>query len=102
MIPDFNCPYCDKEIEVCHDDGFGYEEGVSHEMECPFCEKNFVFFTHISFDYEPYQADCLNGGEHDMKKLAYAPSCYPDMATCTECGKEVRGKYNENAYKENE
>lgn len=34
---DLNCPYCDKELEVCHDDGFGYEEGVKHQMECSGC-----------------------------------------------------------------
>jgi hypothetical protein len=99
MSYDMNCPYCDAEVEVCHDDGFGYEEGVSHEMECPECEKNFVFFTEISFSYEPHRADCLNGGEHNMKKLAYAPECYPDWSTCTECGKEDRGEYKKDAYR---
>jgi hypothetical protein len=29
---DIECPYCDAENEVCHDDGYGYEEGKAHEM----------------------------------------------------------------------
>lgn len=60
---DLECPYCEKWLEVCHDDGFGYAEGKKHQMECDGCGNIFVFETTISFDYEPSQADCLNGGE---------------------------------------
>lgn len=61
---DIECPYCDAENEVCHDDGHGYEESKAHEMTCCECEKNFVFYTHISFHYSPEKADCLNGSPH--------------------------------------
>jgi len=64
MMYDIECPYCGKEQDICHDDGHGYEEGVRHEEECEECEKTFIFLTTISFDYEPYKADCLNGEPH--------------------------------------
>lgn len=62
------CPYCGEEVEICHDDGFGKEEGVAHTHECEYCEKNFVFYTSTIIDYEVVQADCLNGGAHQWGK----------------------------------
>lgn len=64
-MSDITCPYCGCEQGVCHDDGFGYEEGEAHEVECGSCEKRFQFFTTISFSYEVHKADCLNTGEHE-------------------------------------
>lgn len=84
---DLECPYCEKELEICHDDGFGYEEGVKHEMECDSCGKSFVFETSISFYFESEKADCLNDGEHIWK----AQTCYPKKFTkmkCKSCGKK--------------
>lgn len=80
-MEDLECPYCGKYLDVCHDDGFGYEEGVLHEMECNHCNKSFVFQTSISFDYEPYKADCLNDGKHDYK----ATTTIPKECTQMEC-----------------
>lgn len=67
MNADLECPYCNASLEVCHDDGFGYDEDKAHEMECDECGKNFVFQTHISFTYFPEKADCLNGSPHQFK-----------------------------------
>lgn len=72
-MSDIDCPYCGHSQEVCHDDGFGYKEGINHEMECYECEKNFVFQTCISFDYYPEKADCLNDGEHNFKPTVTFP-----------------------------
>lgn len=85
---DLNCPYCDAELEICHDDGFGYEEGIKHQMDCDNCNKTFVFETSISFDFEPEKADCLNGLPHVWK----AQTCYPRefaLMECSGCG-EIR------------
>ena len=82
---DIECPYCEKELDINHDDGFGYEEGVKHQMECPHCEKSFVFETSISFYYEPEKADCLNDGKHDYKMTTTAPKEFSQME-CTMCG----------------
>ncbi len=34
-MKDINCPYCDAELDICHDDGFGYEEGVKDLVMVP-------------------------------------------------------------------
>ena len=86
-MKDFECPYCGEEIEICHDDGFGYEEGVKHKIECDYCHKNFVFETIITFDFIPEQADCLNGSYHKWKQS----HTYPSKFTRMEC--EVCGEY---------
>lgn len=82
---DLECPYCEKELEVCHDDGFGYAEGVKHQMECDGCGKHFVFETSISFYYEPEKADCLNDGNHDWKPSRTYPKEFTQME-CFMCG----------------
>lgn len=75
------CPYCGSEEEINHDDGFGYEQDVTHQMQCSNCEKHFVFTTYVSFSYSAEKADCLNGGEHD-----YQPThTYPKAATRMRC-----------------
>ncbi len=83
-MEDLECPYCEKGIEICHDDGFGYDEGVKHQMECPHCEKSFVFETSISFYYEPSKANCLNDGKHEWILTATAPKEFSQMR-CSMC-----------------
>ena len=82
---DLECPYCEKEFDINHDDGFGYQEGVKHQIECPHCEKTFVFETSISFYYEPEKADCLNDGKHDYKITSTFPKEFSQME-CKMCG----------------
>jgi len=105
MSYDLNCPYCDAKLDVCHDDGFGYEEGVKHEMQCGECDKYFVFETSISFYYEPEKADCLNDAAHDFKPTSTHPRFFTNME-CSICGKnrepttEERAIYNIPTYEE--
>lgn len=61
---DIECPYCEEGNIVNHDDGQGYAEDVTHEMDCNTCGKTFVFHTSISYHYSPSKADCLNGAPH--------------------------------------
>lgn len=82
---DIECPYCEQDLDICHDDGFGYEEGVKHQMECSHCGKSFVFETSISFYYEPEKADCLNDDNHDYKITRSYPKEFSEME-CTMCG----------------
>jgi len=84
---DINCPYCDAELEICHDDGFGYEEDVKHQMECGECDKNFVFSTSILFCYDAEKADCLNNEKHNYKLTITAPKEFSKMR-CTYCDDE--------------
>lgn len=94
-----DCPYCDAELEVNHDDGFGYDENVMHHMECDKCGKNFVFETVISFSYYPKKADCLNGAKHNYKLTDTFPKEFSKM-NCSDCDEEreltdeERAEYN--------
>lgn len=81
------CPYCKKDCEVCHDDGFGCEEGLKYKMECTNCGKSFVFETSILFNYEPEKADCLNGSEHEWAQSQTFPKECTVMQ-CKICGEE--------------
>ena len=82
---ELECPYCRKELDIDHDDGFGYEEGVTHQQECPHCDKSFVFETSISYYYSAEKADCLNDGKHNYKMTNTAPKEFSEMQ-CTMCG----------------
>ena len=84
---DLECPYCEKELDVNHDDGFGYDENMKHEMECDHCGKRFVFQTSISYYYESEKADCLNDGKHDYVLSKTYPIEFSTMV-CTMCDKE--------------
>lgn len=54
---DGECPYCGEEIEINHDDGYGYEEGVSFQQECEHCGKTFVYSTSVLYNYDIEKAD---------------------------------------------
>ena len=86
-MTDMNCPYCNAENEVCHDDGAGYSEDQQHEHTCCGCRKTFVFTTQISFHYEPQKADCLNDSEHQLKMSSTHPRQY-SMMRCKDCDYE--------------
>ena len=84
---DVNCPYCDAETEICHDDGRGYDENEIHHQYCPKCENTFAFETTIVFYYEAKKADCLNGGKHNFKFRRSHPIEFSKMR-CEDCGEE--------------
>jgi|GEM_PF-753725 len=86
-MSDMNCPYCEAECEVCHDDGHGYSEDTRHEHECHSCGKMFVFETVITFDYHPIPADCLNTGDHEWEPSFTYPIEYT-KGVCKHCHKE--------------
>jgi len=86
-MSDLECPYCGSAQEVCHDDGFGYEEDGPHEVECHSCEKLYIFRTSILFVYHEQKADCLNGEDHKWKATMTVPREYTRMA-CIDCGDE--------------
>ena len=80
-MDDINCPYCNKGLEIDHDDGYGY------------CEKTFVYTTSITYYYEAEKADCLNGSEHKMRRVVHYPNTWSKWKRCEVCGEET-GKYN--------
>lgn len=93
MTSDVNCPYCNAELEINHDDGYGYAEDRKHTQECCVCGKSFTYQTTIRFYYEVEKADCLNGEPHNLTAVTHLPFCWPDWVTCKTCGYENRGKY---------
>lgn len=75
-MSDTECPYCEAEVEINHDDGYGYQDGRVYNQECRKCGKTFVYTTSTSFHYEPFKAPCLNGEEHKWKKVNGIPVEY--------------------------
>jgi len=84
-----NCPYCKEEIEIVHDDGYGYEEDERHTQECPKCLKVFTYFTSAIYYHEVSQAPCLNDGKHIYQKRRGAPDYYfVNKFSCIYCDDE--------------
>lgn len=81
---DIECPYCEKELDINHDDGYGYDENILHQQYCGNCEKTFVFRTSIVFYYEAEKADCLNGGKHNYQLSHTHPKEFSEMV-CNMC-----------------
>jgi len=84
---DVECPYCGADVEINHDDGYGYEESELHQQECRKCGKTFAFTTAISVDHEAFKADCLNGDEHQYEKTKTWPPEFAKLR-CKTCGDE--------------
>lgn len=84
-MSDVNCPYCGAEQEICHDDGYGYEEDRMYEQQCSECEKVFAFTTAIIMTHESHRADCLNGEQHRFQPTATWPKERTKMK-CQDCG----------------
>ena len=66
-MSDVNCPYCDAEIEINHDDGYGYAEDETFEQDCHNCGKEFEFSTIISYYYQVFCKDQPHDFEIDGK-----------------------------------
>jgi glutaredoxin len=86
-MKDVECPYCEAEQDIDHDDGQGYTEDEIHQQWCRHCEKYFTFTTYISFSYTVGKADCLNGKPHKFKPTHTFPKEFTRMR-CIDCGEE--------------
>lgn len=84
---DAECPYCGCEVEINHDDGYGYDEDKTHQQLCGHCEKTFTFTTSISYYYDTSKAPCLNGEPHDFRPTVTYPKEFTRLR-CTCCGEE--------------
>lgn len=82
------CPYCDTEVEICHDDGQGYDESQTYSQECPYCGKIFIYTTTILVCHDLGKAPCLNEeAPHSFKRTLTFPRNRSRMQ-CTVCGEE--------------
>jgi len=88
MSKDVKCPYCGADVEINHDDGYGYEEDVIFSQECSECEKEFVYTISIEINHKAKRADCLNGSPHKYKPTADIFPETPRMS-CADCGKVI-------------
>jgi len=89
-MSDINCPYCNAELEICHDDGYGYSEEEIYDQECSYCGKIFTFTTTIYVYHEAKQAPCQNGEEHNLKSIkGYPEEFYIGKQRCVWCGEIV-------------
>ena len=90
---DVECPYCDHWQDICHDDGYGYEQDETYHQECEECGKTFTFTTSVVYRHEARKANCLNGGDHRWRSHVGLTFYYPDAKRCTDCDLEERGEY---------
>lgn len=95
---DVECPYCGGGQDIDHSDGYGFEQGETHQQECVHCSKIFIYQSHISFSYDVDKADCLNGAEHDWQLTKTIPEMRRmHCSMCDqkrECTDEERVKFN--------
>lgn len=89
-MSDVNCPYCNAELEINHDDGYGYDEDEMHKQQCSNCRNHFAYETTIIINYEAHQAPCFNDGEHTARKIRrYGRDCVWLVMECEYCGIEI-------------
>ena len=91
-MDEITCPYCEHSYDLCHDDGAFYNrEGELEKEECPECGKTFMVQSTMSWDFEGFKADCLNGGEHKWKQQSgYPREYFHGRFICEDCGEEDR------------
>ena len=82
-----SCPYCGYTVDICHDDGYGYEEDETYEQECSHCGKTFVYTTSIQYYHYLEQAPCKNGAEHEWEQIVGCPKeAFIGEFRCKYCG----------------
>lgn len=88
-MDEVECPYCEANVEINHDDGAHYDENRSEEMCCPECDKYFMVSVSLSRYFEGEKADCLNDGEHDWQEIhGYPKEYFVNRRRCSMCGEE--------------
>lgn len=81
------CPYCEADLGEPDDCNLPLE---NYEHECHECGKYFIFNVEYEKTYHPYQADCLNGGEHKYKPIrGYPEEYYRGRHRCEDCDHET-------------
>lgn len=68
LPPDIECPYCGEAQDICHDDGYGYEEDLLHRQGCEKCGNTFGYRTLISYSYVAEKVSCFNGQQCEFNE----------------------------------
>ena len=95
-MKDIECPYCESDQYIDHDDGYGYGEDELYQQQCENCEKTFTYNTGIMYHYKVYKADCLNDSDHVFKPTHTFPVEFTKMI-CKGCDIErepTEGEWN--------
>lgn len=82
-----DCPYCG-EIQYANlfEYECGYKEDEVYHQDCDHCNHVFVYTATVSYSYEVDKAPCLNGGEHNWKKvIGYPEEFFKGQQYCTYC-----------------
>lgn len=87
---DVNCPYCGEEIDIDHEDGYGYQQDTTHQQECEHCGKTFTYTTAVTFSYEVEKADCLNGEAAHFYRMSHTFPRDCAVLRCDVCHEEIR------------
>ena len=83
MIDTIKCPYCNHKFEYELED---VAQDETLHIECPECKKEFVGYADYEFAILGVgKADCLNGGNHVLKKSIGVPEGYPSQYRCQLC-----------------
>jgi len=90
MFADTQCPYCEKDVEINHDDGYGYAEDETYTQECTHCGMTFSYTTAVTYSYEPAKAPCQNGEKHNLQQIKGCPSeLFVAKMRCKWCSEEI-------------
>ena len=88
-MKEIECPYCEHDFDLNHDDGAYYDESDSRETECPKCEKSFMVHSYQSWSFTGEKADCLNGSPHTFEPQSGFPrELFHGRFMCKDCGEE--------------
>ena len=71
MCDKVECPYCEFDNEVSHDDWENYTEEKYTETQCWECDKYFQISTSISYYHEWYKLPCSNCEPDKWKQIIW-------------------------------
>jgi len=100
-MTDVECPYCGEDVEINHDDGYGYEEGMVYTQECSHCDKTFTYTTGVIYVYRADKAPCQNGEPHSWKDVHGFPKGYQSNRRQCEWCEEIGLKNEDLVYNVN-
>ena len=100
-IKDVECPYCDHEQDIDHDDGYGYAENETFFQECEECGKTFSFTTSVHYYHDAAECPCKNGEDHNWEEIHGCPDWYfLNKRRCSYCQEEKDLKPTDEGYRQ--